>query len=59
MSLSIFGSEAALLATTENHQKFIASTSDLVKEFFFYEGGVSALASALVTYGFFMFHNDR
>ena len=35
MSLSIYGSEAALLATTDNHQQFIASTSDLVKDIFF------------------------
>ena len=59
MSLSIFGSEAALLATTENHQQFIASTSDLVKEFFFYESHVSALASTLVTDGFVTFHEDH
>ena len=59
MFLSIFGSEAALLATTENHQQFIAITSDLVKDSFFYEGGVSALASTLVTDGFVTFHNDR
>ena len=35
MSLSIYGSEAALLATTDNHQQSIASTSDLVKDIFF------------------------
>ena len=35
MSLSIYNSEAALLATTDNHQQFIASTSDLVKDIFF------------------------
>ena len=59
MSLSIFGSEATLLATTDNHQQFTASTSDLFKEFFFYEGGVSALASMLITDGFVTFHEDR
>ena len=59
MSSSIFGSEAALLATTDNHQQFIASTSELVKDIFFYEGGVSALASTLVTDGFVTFNDDR
>ena len=59
MSLSIYGSEAALLATTGNHQQFIASTSDFVKDFFFYDGGVSALASTLVTDGFVTFNDDR
>ena len=59
MSLSIYGSEAALLATTDNHQQFIASTFDLVKEFFFYEGDVSALASTLVTDGFGISDDDR
>ena len=59
MSLLIYGSEAALLATTDNHQQFITSTSDLVKDIFFYEGGVSALASTLVTDGFVMFNYDR
>ena len=35
MSLSNYGSEAALLATTDNHQQFIASASDLVRIFSF------------------------
>ena len=59
MSLSIFDSEAALLATTDNHQQFIASSSELVKDIFFYEGGVSALASTLVTDGFVTFDNEK
>ena len=59
MSLSIYGSEATLLATTDNHQQFIVSTSDLVKDIFFYEGGVSVLASTLVTVGFVKFNDDH
>ena len=55
MSLSIYVSEAALNATTENHTKFIGSISDLVKDIFFYEGEVTALASTLVTEGFVRF----
>ena len=55
MSLSIYGSEAALNATTENHKQFLASTSDLVKDIFFYEGEVTALASTLLTEGFVTF----
>ena len=59
MTLSIYESEDALLATTENHQQLIASTSELVKDIFFYEGGVSALASTLVTDEFVTFDNER
>ena len=59
MTLSIYESEEALLATTENHQQLIASTSELVKDIFFYEGGVSALASTLVTDEFVTFDNKR
>ena len=59
MTLSIYESEEALLATTENHQELIASTAEFVKDIFFYEGGVSALASTLVTDGFVTFNDDR
>jgi hypothetical protein len=58
MSLSIYESEAALTATTENHKQFIASTSDLVKDIFFYEGAVTALASTLVTDGMVTFGDE-
>ncbi len=58
MSLSIYGSEAAMSATTENHKQFIASTSDLVKDVFFYEGEVTALASTFVTDGFVTFESE-
>ena len=57
MTLSIYESEEALLATTENHQQLIASTANFVKDIFFYEGGVSGLASTLVTDGFITFGN--
>ncbi|MEC8210141.1 MAG: hypothetical protein VX054_00645 [Pseudomonadota bacterium] len=59
MFLSIYGSEAALLATTDSHQQFIANTSDVVKDIFFYKDGVSALASTLVTDVFVTFNDDR
>ena len=59
MTLSIYESEEALLATTENHQELIASTAEFVKDIFFYEGGVSGLASTLVTDGFVTFDNEK
>ena len=59
MTLSIYESEEALLATAENHQKLIASNADFVKDIFFYEGGVSGLASTLVTDGFVTFDNEQ
>jgi len=59
MTLSIYESEEALLATTENHKQLIASTAEFVKEIFFYEGGVSGLASTLVTDGFVTFDNEK
>lgn len=55
MSLSIYGSEAAMEATAENHMKFMEASSDLVKDVFFYQGEVTALASELVTDGFVTF----
>ena len=59
MTLSIYLSEEALLATTENHQQLIASTADFVEDIFFYEGGVSGLASMLITDGFVTFENEQ
>ena len=59
MTLSIYESEEALLATTENHQQLIASTAEFVKDIFFYEGGVSGLASKLVTEGFVTFDDEK
>ena len=59
LTLSIYESEEALLATTENHQQLIASNADFVKDIFFYEGGVSGLASTLVTDGFVTFDNEQ
>ena len=59
MTLSIYESEEALLATKENHQQLIASNADFVKDIFFYEGGVSGLASTLVTDGFVTFDNAQ
>ena len=47
------------MATTENHQELIASTAEFVKDIFFYEGGVSGLASTLVTDGFVTFENKK
>ena len=55
MSLSIYGSESAMEATAENHMKFMEASSDLVKDVFFYQGEVTALASELVTDGFVTF----
>ncbi len=59
MTLSIYESEEALLATTENHQELIASNAEFVKDIFFYEGGVSGLASTLITDGFVTFDNKQ
>ena len=42
-------------ATAENHMKFMEASSDLVKDVFFYQGEVTALASELVTDGFVTF----
>ena len=57
MTLSIYESKEALLATAENRQQLIVSTAEFVKDIFFYEGGVSGLASTLVTDGFVTFDN--
>ena len=59
MTLSIYESEEALLATTENNQEFIASNAEFVKDIFFYQGGVSGLASTLITDRFVTFDNKQ
>ena len=59
LTLSIYESEEALLATTENHEELIASPAEFVKDFLFFEGGVSGLASTLVTDRFVTFENKE
>ena len=59
MTLSIYEFKEALLATTENQQQLIASTSEFVEDIFFYEGDFSGLASTLVTDGFVTFDNEH
>ena len=51
MTLSIYESEEALLATTENHQELIASNAEFVKDIFFMKAASPALAQRLSQMG--------
>ena len=47
MTLSIYESEEALLATTENNQELIASNAEFVKDIFFIKAASPALPQRL------------